>query len=75
MRRRLTVAGSTLRPRSTNTKAEIVRGLRQTVWPLLETGEVKVVTDSVFPFTSAGDAHRRMESSDHIGKILLCVRK
>lgn len=74
MRRRLMVGGSTIRPRSTSTKAMIVRELHQTVWPLLESGKVTVVTDSVFPLARADDAHRRMESSEHIGKVLLRVR-
>lgn len=74
MMRRLTITGSTLRPRSVQEKAAIARSLRQNVWPLLEPGRIKVVIDRVFPLTRASDAHRVMEESQHIGKILLQVR-
>jgi NADPH2:quinone reductase len=47
--------------------------IEQQVWPLIETGRVKVVVDSTFPLTQAADAHRRMETSQHIGKIVLIM--
>ena len=73
MTRRLTITGSTLRPRSVEEKAAIAQSLRQKVWPLLESGKIKVVIDRVFPLTKASDAHRVMEESQHMGKILLQV--
>jgi NADPH2:quinone reductase len=73
MTRRLTITGSTLRPRSVEEKAAIAQCLRQKVWPLLESGKIKVVIDRVFPLTRASDAHRVMEESQHMGKILLQV--
>jgi putative PIG3 family NAD(P)H quinone oxidoreductase len=69
--RRLTVTGSTLRPRSPSEKGQIAAALRQTVWPLLEEGRVKPVVFRTFPLADAAGAHRLMESSQHIGKILL----
>jgi NADPH2:quinone reductase len=73
MRDRLTISGSTLRPRSKQLKATIATELKAQVWPLLESGRVKVQVDSTFPLGRASDAHRRMETSEHIGKIaLLC---
>jgi NADPH2:quinone reductase len=74
MVRRLTITGSTLRPRSVEEKAAIAQNLWQRVWPLLETGKIKVVIDRVVPLARASDAHRLMEASQHIGKILLQVR-
>lgn len=73
MMKRLVLTGSTLRARSTNFKAAIAEQLHQNVWPLLESGAIKPVIDSVFPLSDAAYAHRRMESSKHIGKIVLCV--
>ena len=73
MVRRLTVTGSTLRPQSVAAKAEIARELREKVWPLLDSGRVAPVMDSSFDFEKAADAHTRMESSGHIGKIVLEV--
>ncbi len=69
--KRLTVAGSTLRPRSDEFKAKIARQLYQIVWPLLESGQINPVIDSVFPLSQANAAHRLMESNRHIGKIIL----
>nr|WP_306305939.1 zinc-binding dehydrogenase [Methylomonas koyamae] len=69
--KRLTLAGSTLRPRGDEFKTKIARQLREKVWPLLESGQVKPVIDSVFPLAEADRAHRLMESSQHIGKIIL----
>ena len=73
MRKRLLLTGSTLRPRSVEEKGEIAHGLYEKVWPLLESGRVKVVVDRVFPLAKVADAHRRMASSQHIGKIILKV--
>jgi putative PIG3 family NAD(P)H quinone oxidoreductase len=74
MARRLTITGSTLRPRTIAQKAAIARNLREHIWPLLEAGKLKVVIHRVFPLAQAADAHRLMEQSQHIGKILLQVR-
>jgi putative PIG3 family NAD(P)H quinone oxidoreductase len=71
MMRRLTITGSTLRPQSVLAKAEIARQLRETVWPHLDAGRVAPVMDSTFPMADAAGAHARMESSAHIGKIVL----
>ena len=73
MMRRLTVTGSTMRPRSTAQKAEIARQLREKVWPLLNAGRCQPRIHAVFPLAQAADAHRLMESSAHIGKIMLRV--
>lgn len=73
MMRRLTITGSTLRPQSDLAKARIADSLRETVWPLLDTGKVGPVMDSEFPMDQAPEAHMRMESSGHIGKIVLKV--
>ena len=69
--RRLTVTGSTLRPRSVEEKGQIARALRQDVWPLLEQGRVTPIVYRTFPLTEASAAHRLMESSEHVGKIVL----
>jgi NADPH:quinone reductase-like Zn-dependent oxidoreductase len=71
MQRRLWITGSTLRPRSVEEKGAIARALREKVWPLLEAGRCKPVIDSTFPLASAADAHRRIESGEHVGKIVL----
>jgi len=73
MQKRLRHTGSTLRPRTVAEKAAIARGLEQKVWPLLAAGKVKPVIDSTFPLEQAGAAHARMESSQHIGKIVLTL--
>jgi NADPH2:quinone reductase len=73
MMKRLTLTGSTLRPRTREVKAGFARALEEKVWPLLASGKVKVVMDSTFPLAKAADAHRRLESSGHIGKIVLTV--
>ncbi|MGI3163845.1 NAD(P)H-quinone oxidoreductase [Pseudooceanicola sp. 200-1SW] len=73
MMKRLTLTGSTLRAQSDQVKAEIAEGLRDHVWPLLAAGRVAPVMDSTFPLDQAAAAHARMESSDHIGKIVLEV--
>lgn len=71
MTRRLTLTGSTLRARPVAEKGRIAAALRQTVWPLLETGTVRPVIHRVFPLEQAAEAHSLMESSTHIGKIVL----
>lgn len=73
MMRRLTVTGSTLRPQTDAAKAAIADQLRERLWPLIELGAVRVTIDSEFPLEQAAEAHRRMESSQHIGKIVLKV--
>ena len=69
--KRVTLTGSTLRPRSIKEKAEIARALRKEVWPLLDSGTIRPIIHQTFPLEKAADAHRLMESSSHIGKILL----
>ena len=71
MGRRLTITGSTLRPRPVADKAAIAVELREQVWPLLESGAVTPVVHATFPLRDAAEAHRVMESSAHIGKLLL----
>lgn len=73
MTRRLTFTGSTLRPQSDLAKAQIAQQLRDVVWPLLSQGKIAPVMDSTFNMTEAAAAHSRMESSAHIGKIVLSV--
>ena len=73
MARRLTVTGSTLRPQSDRAKARIARELQERLWPLIEAGAVRPLIDSTFEMREAVNAHRHMESSGHIGKILLRV--
>jgi NADPH2:quinone reductase len=73
MTKRLHHTGSTLRPRSAADKAGMVRAIEANVLPLLRDGKVKPLMDSTFPLEQAADAHRRMESSQHIGKIVLVV--
>jgi putative PIG3 family NAD(P)H quinone oxidoreductase len=74
MVRRLTITGSTLRPRSVQEKAAIAQNLRERVWPLLESGKIKVVIDRIVPLERASEAHRAMEEGQHMGKILLQVQ-
>ena len=71
MLKRLTVTGSTLRPRTVEQKAAIARTLEAKVWPLLEAGTVKPIVHSRFPLSDAAGAHRLMESGAHVGKIIL----
>ena len=73
MLKRLTITGSTLRPRSRPEKGAIAAALLQNVWPQLEVGEIKPVIDAVYPLAEAAEAHRRMETGGHTGKILLRV--
>jgi NADPH:quinone reductase len=74
MLKRLTLTGSTLRPRSVEQKAAIARELHEKVWPLLEAGTVRPIVHKIFPLEEAAEGHRLMESSQHIGKIMLKVR-
>jgi putative PIG3 family NAD(P)H quinone oxidoreductase len=69
--RRLTITGSTLRPQTAVEKARIAAALRVDVWPLLERGRLRPIVDSVLLLRDAAEAHRRMEASHHVGKILL----
>ena len=73
MMKRLTITGSTLRPQSDLAKARIAQDLREQVWPSIEVGKVAPVMDSTFELADAMGAHTRMESSGHIGKIVLTV--
>ena len=73
MMKRLTITGSTLRPQSDLAKARIAQDLCEQVWPLIEVGKVAPVIDSMFELADAMSAHTRMETSGHIGKIVLTV--
>ncbi len=73
MLKRLTLSGSTLRPQSVKRKGEIAAALRERVWPLIARGEIKPVIHATFPLANATEAHRLMESSQHIGKIMLTL--
>ena len=74
MQRRLTLTGSTLRPRPVEFKTMVADEIRRTVWPYVEGGRLKPVIDASFPLTQAAEAHARMEAGDHVGKIVLEVR-
>jgi NADPH2:quinone reductase len=71
--RRLTITGSTLRPRPIADKAVIAAALRRTIWPLVKQGRIAPVIHATFPLAQATDAHRMMEAGQHIGKIVLTV--
>jgi putative PIG3 family NAD(P)H quinone oxidoreductase len=71
--KRLTLTGSTLRSRTVAQKAAVAAAVRQNVWPLIESGKVRPVIFKTFPLAEASDAHRLMETSNHIGKIVLTV--
>lgn len=73
MLKRLTLTGSTLRPRGIEEKAALARALREKVWPLLDAGRVRPRIDATFPLAEAAKAHELMEKSSHIGKIVLTV--
>ncbi len=73
MVKRVTLTGSTLRPRTREIKGGMARALEQQVWPLFAQGKLKVVMDSTYPLAKAADAHRRLETSQHVGKIVLVV--
>ncbi len=71
MRRRLTLTGSTLRPRSEEFKTMVADEIARSVWPYVEGGRLKSVIDSVFPLQKAAEAHARMEAGEHVGKLVL----
>jgi NADPH2:quinone reductase len=71
MVKRLTHTGSTLRPRSNADKAAMVAAIEERVMPMMREGRLKPLIDSTFPLEKAADAHRRIETSEHIGKIVL----
>ena len=73
LRNRLTITGSTLRARSVSEKGAIANAVHENVWPLFESGVVRVLVHQTFPLTNAAEAHRVMESSTHIGKLVLTV--
>jgi len=73
LRNRLTITGSTLRPRSVVEKGAIAQELLKHAWPVFESGAVKVIVDKTFPLRSAAEAHRVMEASTHIGKLVLTI--
>jgi NADPH2:quinone reductase len=73
MRRRLTVTGSTLRPRTVEFKGYVAKNLRDKIWPHIDAGRIKPVIYQTFPLEQAADAHRLMETSQHIGKIVLTI--
>jgi putative PIG3 family NAD(P)H quinone oxidoreductase len=73
MMKRLTLTGSTLRPRTVAQKAAVAEGVKRNVWPLLVAKRVRPIIHATFPLAQAADAHRLMESSNHIGKIVLTV--
>jgi NADPH2:quinone reductase len=74
MIKRLTLTGSTLRPRTAEAKADIANSLKREVWPLFESGKIKPQIAKVFAFNQVVDAHRLMESSEHMGKIVLQMK-
>jgi NADPH:quinone reductase-like Zn-dependent oxidoreductase len=71
MAKRASIIATTLRARPTAEKAAIVRGVREEVWPLVESGAIRAVIDRRVPMSQAAEAHRLVESSDHLGKVLL----
>lgn len=71
--KRLTITGSTLRPRTITEKASIASSLQENVWPMLKSGRIKPIIHTTFPLAEAADAHRLMESGHHIGKIVLTM--
>jgi NADPH:quinone reductase len=73
MQRRLTLTGSTLRPRTAGFKGRLAQSLREKIWPLIEAGRIKPEVYRTFPLEQAGEAHKLMESSQHIGKIVLTL--
>jgi NADPH2:quinone reductase len=74
LQRRLIITGSTLRPRPVAEKAAIAREVREHVWPLIEAGKLRTVVHATYPLADAAAAHRMMESSAHIGKLVLLVQ-
>jgi NADPH2:quinone reductase len=74
LQRRLTITGSTLRARPVAEKAAIARSVREHVWPLIEAGQIRSVVHATYPLAAAAEAHRMMESSAHLGKLVLLVQ-
>jgi NADPH:quinone reductase-like Zn-dependent oxidoreductase len=74
MRRRLTLTGSTLRPRPVAFKTMVADEISRTVWPYVEGGRLRPIIDSVFPLAEVAAAQERMESGEHVGKIVLEIR-
>jgi NADPH2:quinone reductase len=70
---RLTLTGSTLRPQSVENKGRMARGLKEKVWPLLESGKVKPIIFKTFPLREAAAAHAELERADHVGKVMLTI--
>ncbi|OWY59229.1 NAD(P)H-quinone oxidoreductase, partial [cyanobacterium TDX16] len=70
---RLTITGSTLRPQSVANKGRMAQGLKDKVWPLLETGKVKPIIYKTFPLKDAAGAHAELERADHVGKVMMTV--
>jgi len=70
---RLTLTGSTLRPQSVESKGRMARGLKEKVWPLLETGKIKPIIFKTFPLRDAAGAHAELERADHVGKVMMTV--
>src|SRR5690625_3281719 len=73
LRRRLTITGSTLRPRPVAFKADIARSLKAHVWPLLEAGKIRPIIHATFPLAQAADAHAMMDAGEQVGKIILTM--
>jgi NADPH2:quinone reductase len=73
MAKRLQITGSTLRPRTVEFKGQVAQSLRERVWPLIDAGKIKPVIYKTFPLAEASEAHKLMETSQHIGKIVLTV--
>ncbi|MBK5265381.1 MAG: zinc-binding dehydrogenase, partial [Alphaproteobacteria bacterium] len=73
MQRRLTLTGSTLRPRSVSFKTLVAEEISRVVWPFVEDGKLHPVMDRAFPLAQAAAAHARMEAGEHVGKIILMV--
>lgn len=73
MRRRLTLTGSTLRPRDDDEKARLAEQVEARVWPLVASGAVRTIIDASFPLAEAAQAHARLEGGDHVGKVILTV--
>src|SRR5581483_4198595 len=73
MGKRLVITGSTLRSRAVAEKSSLRDGVEKQLWPLISSGTVRPIIDCVYPMSEAAEAHRRMESSQHIGKILMAV--
>ena len=73
MGKRLTLTGSTLRPRPVDFKAELARSLEEAVWPVIAQGRYKPVIDKLFPLADVVEAHRRIDVGEHVGKIILTM--